>query len=147
MSLSELQAIEELRQEVLAVNQMAAGALTPKQARFTGNLSNAGSATIAALDALGGSMKDIKVRVYISGAVAGPGITPGWFTTRPGDLVTFTEQIVPSLGGQHAPATAVIEMYEVGDLAEGLQGEIRIASAGNDSGLTFDAVVTYLGGA
>jgi len=127
------------------VQQAVNGQPVLLQSTFTGNLSNAGSATICALDALGGAMRNIRAKVFISGAVAGAGITPGWYGTRYGDLVTFTQQTVPSLGAQHAPAAAVVEDYEVEDLPEGLQGELRIASAGNDSALTFEATVTYEG--
>lgn len=136
--------LEKNRDNILAVDQKVAGSLILKQATFTGNLSNAGSATIAALDALGGAMKDIKIKVWISGATAGLGITPGWFVTSYGAPVTFVQQTVPSLGAQHALAAATVEDYEVSDLPEGLQGELRIASAGNDSGLSFEATVTYL---
>lgn len=135
--------LEENKRDISAVDQKIAGGLVLKQATFSGNLSNAGSATVAALDALGGAMKDIRVKVWISGAVAGAGITPGWYVTRYGALTTFVQQTVPSLGAQHAPAAAVVEDYEVGDLPEGLQGELRIASAGNDSALTYEATVTY----
>ena len=136
---------EKIDTNVLAVDQKVAGSLVLKQATFTGNLTNAGTATIAALDALGGAMKDIRIKVWISGAAAGAGITPQWFVTSYGALLTFVQQTVPSLGVQHAPAAAVVEDYEVGDLPDGLQGELRIDSAGDDSALTFEATVTYLG--
>ena len=126
------------------IQQAVHGQPSLRQATYTGNLANAGSATIIALDALGGAMRGIRVKVFISGAVAGAGITPGWYATRYAALGTFTQQTVPSLGAQHAPAAAVVEDYEVGDLPEGLQGELRIASAGNDSALTFEAVVTHM---
>ncbi len=126
------------------LQQELSGGLVLKQATFTGSLANAGSATIAALDALGGAMKDIRIKVWISGDPAGAGITPGWFATRYGALGTFVQQTVPTLGAQHDPGAATVEDYEVGDLPEGLQGELRIASAGDDSGLSFEASVTYL---
>lgn len=135
---------EKIDINVLAVDQKVAGSLVLKQATFTGNLSNAGTATIAALDATGGPMKDIKIKVYYSGATAGLGITPQWFATRYGSLITFTQQNVPSLGAQHVLAGAIVEDYLVGDLPSELQGELRVNSAGNDSALTFEATVTYL---
>jgi len=143
VSLAEV--IREIYDDVLVNEQKLSGGLVLKQATFTGSLANAGSATIAALDALGGAMKDIKIKIWISGATAGAGITPGWFVTRYGAPVIFVEQTVPSLGAQHTLAAAVVEGYnDVGDLPDGLQGELRIASAGNDSGLTFEATITYL---
>ena len=145
MGVNDTALLETNKTNILAVDQKVAGSLILKQATFTGNLANAGSATIAALDALGGAMKDIKIKVWISGATAGAGITPGWFVTRYGALVTFVQQTVPSLGAQHVLAAAVVEDYEVGDLPDELQGELRIASAGNDAALTFEATVTYLG--
>lgn len=145
MSVNPTAVEEKIDSNVLANEQKLAGSLVLRQATFTGNLTNGGSATIAALDALGGTMKDIRVKVYISGATAGLGITPGWFVTTYAAPVTFTEQTVPSLGAQHTLAAAVIEEYEVGDLPEDLQGELRIASNGNDAALTFEATITYLG--
>lgn len=135
--------IPETLIDVEAIQQAVHGILTPYQATFTGNLSNAGTATIIALDALGGIMKRIEIKVWISGATAGLGITPQWFVTSYGAPVTFVQQSVPSLGAQHALAAAAVEEYAVGDLPEGLQAELRIASNGNDSGLTFKATVTY----
>lgn len=129
--------------DVDAIQQGVDGLLTPYQATFTGNLSNAGTATIIALDALGGVMKRIEIKVRISGATAGAGITPGWYVTSYGAPVTFVQQTVPSLGTQHALAGTTVEDYAVGDLPEGLQGELRIASAGDDSALTFEATVSY----
>lgn len=138
------EALRETYNDVIAIQQAVNGQPALVQATFTGNLANAGTATICALDALGGAMRGIRVKVWISGAVAGAGITPGWYVTRYSALGTFTQQTVPSLGAQHAPAAAVVEDYEVGDLPDGLQGELRIASAGDDSGLSFEATVTYL---
>lgn len=134
---------EEIKALSKAIETNISGRLEPKQATFTGNLANAGDATLVALDATGGVMKRIRIKVWISGATALLGITPQWFVTRYGDLITFTQQTVPSLGAQHALAGAVVEDYEVGDLPEGLQGELRVNSNGNDAALTFEATVTY----
>ena len=125
------------------IGQALNAAIPLVQATFTGNLSNVGSATICALDALGGAMRGIRVKVFISGDTALLGITTGWYATRYSALATFTQQTVPSLGAQHDTGAAVVEDYEVGDLPEGLQGELRIASHGTDSALTFEAIVTY----
>ncbi len=144
MGTNETALLEKNRDNILTVDQKVAGELVLKQATFTGNLSNAGSATIAALDALGGAMKDIRIKVWISGDTALLGITPGWFVTRYGAPVTFVQQTVTSLGAQHDTGGAVVEDYDVGDLPEGLQGELRISSNGDDSALTFEATVTYL---
>ncbi len=130
----------------IAIQQAVNGQPALVQATFTGNLANAGSATLVALDALGGAMRNIRIKVFISGATAGAaGITPGWYVTRYANLITFTQQTVPSLGVQHDLAAAVVEDYEVSDLPEGLQAELRMASDGDDSALTFEATVTYLG--
>ncbi len=134
---------EEIKARVVAVETNVSGRLEPKQATFTGNLANAGNATLVALDATGGVMKRIRIKVWISGATAGLGITPQWFVTRYGALVTFVQQTVPSLRAQHALAGAVVEEYEVGDLPVGLQGELRVNSNGDDSALTFEATATY----
>lgn len=127
------------------LSQKLSGELALKQASFTGNLSNAGTAVIAHLDATGGAIKGIRIKVFISGVTAGLGITPGWFVTRYAAPTTFTQQTVPSLGAQHVLPAAAVEDYDVGDLPEGLQGELRIDSNGNDSALTFEATITYWG--
>lgn len=134
---------ETIRDDVKATDQAVNEQPVIHQAAFSGNLSNAGSATVAALDALGGPMKNVRVKVRMSGATAGLGITPGWYMTSFGAPVTFVQQTVPSLGAQHAVAAALYEDYEVGDLPEDIQGELRIASNGNDSALTYEATVTY----
>lgn len=135
--------IATLLTDVPAIQQGVNGIPVIQQSVFTGNLANAGSATICALDAIGAPMRGIRVKVFISGATAGLGITPAWHVTRYAALTTFTEQTVPSLGAQHILVAAVVEDYSVGDLAEDLRGELRIASNGNDAALTFEAVVTY----
>ena len=127
----------------IAIQQAVNGQPEPQQATFTGSLANTATATIIALDALGGAIRNIRVKTFISGAAAGAGITPKWFVTRYDALTAFIQQTVPSLGEQHALAAAVVEDYEVCDLPEGLQAELRIDSAGDDSALTFEATITY----
>jgi len=144
MAVNDTELLEKNRDNIVAVDQKVSGSLVLKQATFTGSLTNAGDAIIAALDAVGGAMKDIRIKVWISGATALLGITPGWFVTRYGAPVTFVQQTVPTLGAQHILAGAVVEDYAVGDLPDGLQGKLQINSNGNDAGLTFEATVTYL---
>mgnify|MGYP001592010791 FL=1 len=136
-----------LQEDVMAVQQ--AVNLLPEQvtAVFTGSLSNAGTATIAALDAFGKAKRNVKASVFISGATDGLGITPHWSKTTHNDLTTFVEQTVPSLGAQHALAGAVIENYpptgHLGDVPEDCQGQLTIDSNGNDSGLTYICYLSY----
>lgn len=143
MSVNPTALLEAMLALAKAIETNVSGRLNPVQVTFTGNLANAGDATLVALDATGGVMKRIGIKVWYSGATAGAGITPTWHVTRYGALVTFVQQTVPSLGAQHALAAAVVEDYEVRDLPVGLQGELRVNSAGNDSALTFEAEVTY----
>lgn len=135
--------VREIQQDVQAVQQAVHGQPASQQATFTGNLANTATATLVALDALGGAMRNIRVKVFYSGATAGLGITPQWFVTRYAAPTTFTQQTVPSQGAQHVLAAATVEDYEVGDLPEGLQAELRVASNSNDSALAFEATVTY----
>ncbi len=152
MGVNETRILEETLKSTSGVDQKVAGLLAPKQVTFTGSLTNAGTATVAALDAVGGTMRRISFTVYYSGAVAGLGITPRVFVTSYGAPVTFVELQMPNLpgnpviGSQHAFAAARYEIYPVGqyqDLPAGLQMELRVDSNGDDSGVTYEATVTY----
>ncbi len=127
------------------VQQAQSGAPELRTAVFTGSLANTGTATLAALDALGGTIHNLKVKVWISGATAGLGITPHRFITSLTNPVTFAEQAVPTLGAIHVLGGAAVEDYSnmAGDVPEGLQAELRMDSNGNDSALTFEVYVSY----
>ena len=90
------------------------------------------SVTLFAFDALGASIRDIMVAFYL-GLDAAATFIPGWYTTRPGALVTFTEHfwtdmnVTPYQKTIATPGTAQWYRYKLGELAQGLQGEFRLA--------------------
>ena len=134
---------EEIKALSKAIETNVSGRLNPVQATFLGSLGNGADVTFGALDATGGVKKRVRWKVRYSGATAGLGITPKWYVTSYGLPVTFDQQTVPSLGAQHALAGITVEDYEVGDLPEGLQGELRVNSNGNDSARTFEATASW----
>ncbi len=105
----------------------------------------ANSVTLFALDALGGSLKNIKFGFYLDADAAATFII-SVHKTRPGDLITFTQDLTKTWTIA-TPAAAGWYTYEAGDLEQGLQMEIRIAqdNAGDATNLC-DATLTYEGG-
>ena len=108
------------------------------------------SVTLFAFDALGATIRDIFVAFYL-GLDAAATFTPGWFTTRPGDLVTFTEHfwadmnVTPYQKTIATPAAARWYRYKLGELAQGLQGEFRLAQNGLGAvNVALDAVAVAL---
>ena len=110
----------------------------------TGNCADTAEATCAAIDALNGPIKDIKATIYVDGATAG-NITPKWYVTSVNAPTTFAVALAPAPSAQNPGAAACIGAYEFGDLAEGLQLELRLDSAGDDSGIDYFAELTYIG--
>lgn len=121
-----------------------ASELVLKQAFYTGDCADTAEATVAALDALAGPMKDIKATIYVDGATAG-NITPIWYVTSVHAPLTFTQALAPAPAAQAPAAAACLGSYEFGDLAEGLQLELRLDSAGNDAGIDYYVEMTHVG--
>jgi len=102
------------------------------------------SITLFALDATGATIKDIIVEFYLASDAAAT-FTPAVYRTRPGDLVTFTEEVVPTPAAIVNPAAAKKYRYEIGDLAQGLQLEFRLAQDNNgNANNDVDATLTCL---
>ncbi len=147
MAVNETRLLEENKRDILAVDQLvSAGLVLIPLFNTTATIINA-SVTLFALDALGGTMKDIKFGFYLDADAAATFTVSVW-KTRAGDLVTFVRDL--SKASAALPWTIVTPpagwyTFEVGDLEEGLQMEIRIAqsNAGDATNLC-DAVLTYL---
>jgi len=98
------------------------------------------------LDALGGTIKNIRFQFYTP-ANAAATYTVAILKTRPNDLVTFTQDLLKTFIIA-LPAAAGYYSYDLGDLPEGLQMQIQIAQDNNgndtqdvDASLTYDAGV------
>ncbi len=123
------------------ISAIEAGLPKKKMAVYTGSLANAGTVTILDLDALGVNIKDLKISLRISAATANA-VTPHWYKTSYIAPTTLIEEIVPVMA-PNTPAAAAILGYELRDLSDGLVGQFTLASVGNDSALTFEAVATW----
>lgn len=108
----------------------------------TGSLANTGQATLASLDAISGTKKDVKVTAYLDGATVG-NIEECWYLTSIAAPTTFVKKF-PILTA-HNPAAAAVLQREFGDVPEGLQLQYRIDSGvNNDSGVHYESEMTYL---
>lgn len=90
------------------------------------------SITLFALDAIGCTIRDVFISFYLA-ADAAATFTPTWHKTRAADLVTFTQEAIPALPTIINPAATRYYSYRLGEIAQGLQGEFRLAqdNAGN----------------
>ncbi|MDD3493367.1 MAG: hypothetical protein PHZ19_07740, partial [Candidatus Thermoplasmatota archaeon] len=90
----------------------------------------------------GGTIKNIRISFYLV-ADAAATFTVSILKTRPGDLVTFTQDTILtySIG---TPANNLYYTYDLGDLPEGLQAEIQIAQDNNGNATNaVDASLVY----
>jgi len=135
---------EETLRDVLAVDDKMAGMLV--QVTFynsTQTVKNS-SITLFALDAIGATIRDIVVEFYLA-ADAAATFTPAVYKTRPGDLVTFTQEVVPAVATIVNPAAARKYRYECGDLAQGLMMEFRVSQDNNGNATNdIDGTLTCL---
>jgi len=131
-------------QDLDYIEGAVAGELVLTQAFASGNTSAGSTIVMFALDALGGTKKDVKVEFYLEQDDAAV-FTPEWYVTRPNDLVTFTARDVPDLGTITTSGADKRFFFEFGDLPEGLQVEFRLAQTGG-SARAYDGAMTYLGG-
>lgn len=123
---------EDTLRDLRAVQQTVHGILAQVTLFNTTVTTKAGSVTLFSLDALGSSIREIFVSFYLAADGAAT-FTPTWHKTRAGDLVTLTEEALPALAVIALPANARYYSYSLGELAQGLQGEFRVAqdNAGN----------------
>ncbi|KKN44457.1 hypothetical protein LCGC14_0693040 [marine sediment metagenome] len=109
----------------------------------TGDMINIGDATMFALDALAGTVRNVRVKVHVDGASAG-NISIVWFATSITTPLTFTERVLPVPVTVNPGGASDLEA-EFGDLPEGLQLQCMIRSAGDDSGIDYFGELTYEG--
>lgn len=88
------------------------------------------SVTLFALDALGVTIREVYISFYLALDAAAT-FTPTWWKTRAADLVTFTQEAVPALSTIITPAANRYYSYSLGEIAQGLQGEFRLAQDNN----------------
>jgi len=131
-------------QDLDYIEDIVAGESVLLQSYSSGDTSESGTVVIFALDALGGTKKDIKIEFYLAQDDVAV-FTPEWYVTRPNDLITFTAREEPDLGTITTSGAAKEFFFEFGDLAEGLQVEFRLAHTGG-SNRAYDASLTYVGG-
>lgn len=149
MGVNEQRLLENITRDLAAVDQVVNGSLVlvPFYASVTTVKNKAiGAAGVCQpfqLDALGTDIKDIKLRFYTPANILTT-YTVSILKTRPGDLVTFTQDLIktftialPAANGEYS--------YDLGDLAAGLQAEIQIGqdNNGNDT-QPVDAELTCL---
>lgn len=109
----------------------------------SGVLASGAEQTLCSLDAVGGTKKDVKVTVYLGSDVVAPGITERWYLTSVVAPATFV--LKQPENAQHDPGAACVLFREFGDLPEGLQLQFRILSAGDDTQVSYESEMTYLG--
>jgi len=107
-----------------------------------GVLADTAEKILAAVDAIGGTKKDVKVEVYIDAATVG-NIEECWYLTSIAAPATFVKRF--PINAAHNPGAAAVLQREFGDLPEGLRLEFRIDSAGDDDLVNFESVMSYLG--
>lgn len=94
--------------------------------------------TLFEFDALGATISEIFVSFYLP-LHATATFTPSWWKTRPGDLVTFTQEFEPALSAIVTPAANGYYAYRTGELAQGLQARFRLHQSDHAGLLDVDA--------
>jgi len=124
--------LSNISRDVLAVDEKIAGLLVQIAFYNTTQTTKNSSVTLFALDATGGTIRNIVVEFYLA-ADAAATFTPTVYKTRSDDLTTFTQEVIPTMNTIVNPASARKYRYECGDLAQGLQFEFRLEqdNAGN----------------
>ncbi|MBA7663296.1 hypothetical protein ES703_71335 [subsurface metagenome] len=122
--------LERLRETLGVVDEKLDALLVQIPFFNTTVTAKAGSVTLFALDALGATIREVYVSFYLAADIAAI-FTPTWHKTRAGDLVTFTEEYDPALAVIINPAVAGVYSYWLGEIAQGLQGEFRLAQDNN----------------
>jgi hypothetical protein len=102
---------EETLRDILAVDDKVAGILVQTTFYVSTQTVINSSITLFALDAIGATVRDIVVEFYLA-ADALATFTPAVYKTRPGDLTTFTQEVVPSVATIVNPAAARKYRYE-----------------------------------
>ena len=134
----------DIHARVVDVDTKVSGILVQVTYFNTTVTTSGASVTLFALDALGGTIREIFVSFYLVSDGAAT-FTPGWYKTRAADLITFTAQVLPALANIVTPVANAYYSYSLGELAQGLQGEFRLAqSAAGAATCVVDAYMTVL---
>lgn len=104
--------------------------------------------TLFNFDALGATIRDVFINFYLP-LHATATFTITWEKTRAGDLVTYVaETINPFTDAAYAtiatPAANAVYRYHLGEIAQGLQGRLRIAQDNNAPAVSVDAFAVAL---
>lgn len=121
---------ESLLRDVIAVDDKVSGILVQIPFYRTTQTVKNDSVTLFALDALGCTIREVYVCFYLALDAAAT-FTPTWHKTRAGDLVTFTQEYDPALAQIATPGVNGVYAYKLGEIAQGLQGEFRLAQDNN----------------
>ena len=112
----------------------------PRQVINTGVLTASATTILARLDAFEGIKKDVKIALYID-AVLAANITFQWYLTSLVDPTTFV--VTYPAYTAHTPAAATVELYEFGDVPEGLMLEARVLAAAIGAAKNYESILTY----
>lgn len=130
MMVNETRKSEEILRYIEAVRQNVNGLLVQVTFFDTRQTVKNSSITLFALDAIGGTIREVFISFYLALDAAAT-FTPTWHKTRPSDPTTFTQEAVPSLSTIITPAANRYYSYSLGEIAQGLQGEFRLAQDNN----------------
>jgi len=81
--------------------------------------------TLFEFDALGCTIKNVFINFYLP-LDGGATFTLTWEKTRANDLVTFTTELIPAIANIVTPSANAVYSYQLGEIAQGLQGRFRI---------------------
>ncbi len=118
--------LERTLEDLGFVDEKLAGMLVQVPFYLTTQTIKNSSVTLFALDALGCTIRAVYVSYYLALDAAAT-FTPTWHKTRAGDLITFTQEYDPALAQIINPGVNGVYSYWLGEIAQGLQGEFRLA--------------------
>ena len=135
--------VAEIVESTDAIEAWTNAQMTFQEVFFTTNIVKNATTTMITLNAVGGAIYDIKLKMMVDDDALAT-YTIFWEATRPNDLVTFAARAWPAAIVVATPAadTEVNDIY--GDLAEDLQVRLRITqdNAGDATNAT-DGCLTF----
>ncbi len=99
--------------------------------------------TLFAFDALGATIREVFISLYLP-LHATATFTPTWEKTRANDLITFVTELDPTLNAIATPGANAVYSYKLGEIAQGLQGRLRLAQSNHAGVVTVDAFAVAL---
>jgi len=110
---------------------------------FSGTTTKNADTTVATLDATGGVITNIRLKLFLDDDAAAT-YTIKWQATRPGALGTYVERAWPAPIQIVGPASDIEINDEYGDLPEDLKVQLVIGQNNlGDATNAYDAVITY----